>query len=99
MKPIRCRSLTFSRHALERMLQRRVTPAEVRAVVDGGEIVEAYPEDQPFPGYLLLGTVAARSGGPLHVVLGYDSNTETGYVVTTYVPDPAIWHPDWKTRR
>jgi hypothetical protein len=81
------------------MLERRISPAEVRAVVEAGEIVESYPNDQPFPAHLLLGFVAPRGGQPLHVVLGYNGATDTGYVVTVYVPNPAVWQPDWKTRR
>ena len=81
------------------MLERRISPGEVRVVIEAGEIVEGYPDDQPFPAYLVLGFVAARGGQPLHVVLGYNVATDTGYVVTAYVPSSTVWQPDWKTRR
>lgn len=91
-----CASLVFSRHAIERMLDRRITPAEVRAVVTDGEIIEHYSDDVPFPTSLVLGMVGGRA---LHVVLGYDAAIKTGYVVTAYEPDPTLWQSDWKTRR
>ena len=93
---VECRSLIYSRHAIERMLERRIDPSEVRAVVEQHEIVEEDPTDRPYPSYLLLAMVGGRA---LHVVLGYDSASRTGYVVTTYVPEPEYWNPDWKTRR
>ena len=89
-------ALVFSRHALERMIARRIDTADVRAVVESGDTVESYPTDQPYPSALLLGTSAGR---PLHVVVGYDDLTEAAYVITAYEPDAALWHPDWKTRR
>jgi hypothetical protein len=93
---VKCRTLLFSRHATERMLQRRISPREVRPIVERGEVVEEDAQDRPFPSFLLLGIVQGRA---LHVVLGYDEATETGYVITTYVPDLNHWLPDWKTRR
>ena len=78
------------------MLERRIAPTDFRAVVELGLVIEEDRADRPFPSLLPLGTVAGRV---LHVVLGYDAGTETGYVVTTYVPDLTHWHADWKTRK
>jgi hypothetical protein len=36
---------------------------------------------------------------PLHVVAALDPVTGTCHVITTYVPDPAVWQPDFRTRR
>ncbi|WP_414576423.1 DUF4258 domain-containing protein [Anabaena sp. CCY 9402-a] len=51
---------------------------------------------EPFPSYLLFDFAA---GKPIHVVFSYDESTDTGYVVTAYIPDPNIWSNDFKTRR
>lgn len=78
------------------MLERRVSPDDVRSVVDAGETIEEDASDRPYPSFLILG----RAGGRvLHVVLGYDATREIGYVIRTYEPDPESWDPDWKTRR
>ena len=89
-------TLVFSRHAVERMVSRRISTSEVHAIVESGVTVESYPSDLPFPSVLMLGSAY---GQPIHVVVGYDESTETAYVVTTYESDPALWYPDWKTRR
>jgi len=33
------------------------------------------------------------------VVVAEDEAAGVSIVVTAYVPDPALWEPDWKTRR
>jgi hypothetical protein len=81
------------------MLERRISPQDVRHVVEHGQVVETYPDDQPFPAWLLLGYRNDRAAEPIHVVLGYDSRADTGYVVTAYVPHQGQWFPDWRTRR
>lgn len=68
----------------------------LRAVIETGDVVAAYPDDQPFPSYLMLGWSGER---PLHVVVAVDATASRCYVVTAYPPDPALWHADFKTRR
>ncbi len=69
----------------------------MQAVVAYGEVIEENPDDTPFPSYLLLDFV--EEGRPIHVVFSYDESTETGYVVTAYIPDPKLWTNDFRTRR
>lgn len=45
----------FRVHALTRMFERRISVADVRAVVAEGEVIQAYPDDKPYPSKLLLG--------------------------------------------
>lgn len=47
--------LVFRPHAIKRMFERRIGRDEVRNVLDQGEVIEAYPEDRPFPSQLVLG--------------------------------------------
>jgi isocitrate dehydrogenase kinase/phosphatase len=78
------------------MFLRRISQSDVQAIVAYGEVIDQRPNDAPFPSYLLLGFVAGR---PIHVVFSYDESTDTGYVVTAYIPDPRIWQDDFKTRK
>lgn len=78
------------------MFLRRITQEAVKTVIASGEMIAEYPDDQPFPSYLLLDFVDNR---PIHVVFSYDQETDTGYVVTTYISDPDLWHPDFRIKR
>lgn len=91
-----CQNLVFSRHAIQQMFLRRISKIDVQAVVAYGEVIEENPDDTPFPSYLLLDFVEAK---PIHVVFSYDESTDTGYVVTAYIPDPNLWTNNFKNRR
>ena len=91
-----CQNLVFSRHAIQQMFLRRISKGDVQAVVAYGEAIEENPDDTPFPSYLLFDFV---EGKPIHVVFSYDESTETGYVVTAYIPDPNLWINNFRTRR
>ncbi|MFW6044798.1 MAG: DUF4258 domain-containing protein [Planctomycetota bacterium] len=93
---IRCGRLRWRNHALRRLLQRGITRVEVREVLLGGQIIEDYPTDTPFPSALLFATVAGR---PLHVVVAYDDVSGYCYIVTVYEPDTDYFESDFKTRR
>jgi hypothetical protein len=47
-----CKGLEYTRHALEKMFARRISPDIVELVVKTGETVEDYPDDTPFPSCL-----------------------------------------------
>ena len=78
------------------MFQRRVGVAEVRAIIERGEVIEDRPDDLPYASRLLLGAVQGR---PLHVVVAEDAAAASTIVVTVYEPDPALWRPGFKRRR
>jgi hypothetical protein len=88
--------LIFTRHAVEQMFRRRIAAEDVRIVVRTGELIADYPDDQPYPSRLILGHVGGR---PLHVVLAWEAETKTGYVVTAYEPDLDLWEPGFRARR
>jgi hypothetical protein len=94
--PLTCREIIYSGHAVRRMFERDLRPGEVRAVIEGGEIIASYPDDQPYASYLLLRWSHDR---PLHVVLAVDIENRRCYVITAYIPDLTLWQPDFKTRR
>jgi hypothetical protein len=93
---MRCDQIVFSGHAVRRMFERRIGKEEVSAAVASGEVLAEYPDDVPFPSVLLLATVSGRA---LHLVVAEDASNRTCYIVTVYPPDPALWNPDFKTRR
>lgn len=53
-------------HVRERMDQRDITTDELFSLLKRGQIVEKYPDDEPFPSCLVQGTT--RKGRKLHVV-------------------------------
>jgi len=46
----------ISNHARVRMFQRNISTEDIRLVIAQGEIIEDYPDDEPCPSALFLGT-------------------------------------------
>jgi hypothetical protein len=90
------RTLVFSSHAVRRMFARRLSEAEVKIAIDSGTIIESYPDDTPFPSYLVLDFI---DGSPIHVVYSIDESTNIIYVITAYNPDPGIWENNFSVRK
>jgi len=90
------RRLLIRLHAARRMLERNITIDEIEFVIDAGEVIEDYPEDEPFPSRLLLGWPKNR---PLHVVAADESDTDITHVITAYQPDPTQWDEGFKRRK
>ena len=88
--------ILFTGHAVKRMFERSINRREVQDVLENGEIVADYPDDQPFPSGLMLGFVDER---PIHVVVAVEFETKTSYIVTAYDPDPDLWELDFRNRR
>jgi hypothetical protein len=88
--------IVFSGHAVKQMFQRQISRDEVKAVLDSGEVIAEYPDDRPYPSYLMLGMVSQR---PIHAVVAKDAETQTIVVVTAYEPDEDLWQADFKTRK
>ena len=91
-----CKSVRYSRHAIERMFQRSIPPDDVLECIRSGEVIANYPDDSPYPSTLLLGFAGSR---PLHVLAAREPETGNCYVVTVYRPDPELWGSDFRTRR
>ena len=91
-----CKQIKFSSHAIRRMFEREINKNYVVATIREGEVVEEYPDDKPYPTYLLL---SMKGQIPLHVVVGFDREDRTCYVITVYRPNPDIWMPDFRKRR
>ena len=57
-------AVSWTNHAMQRLIQRGITVSEVIEAIMTGEVIEDYPDDYPYPSCLLLG------GNKLHVVCG-----------------------------
>jgi hypothetical protein len=86
--------LRFTRHGLERLFQRKISPKECERVYESGVIIEQYPDDKPFPSKLYLGVIDQRA---LHIVVATEE--QIAHVITAYEPDSNLWESDFKTRR
>jgi hypothetical protein len=87
--------LEFSRHAVDQMLIRDISVAEIRAAFVAGEVIEDYPQDKYGPSCLILGTTV--EGRKLHVQCSHPVRPLVK-IITAYEPDPALWI-DFRVRR
>ena len=85
----------FRVHAVQRMSERKITERDVRGILYGGETIEAYPDDTPYPSRLVLGWCRDR---PLHVVAAENAEAQETIVIPVYDPDPTLWEPDFRQR-
>ena len=88
--------LVFRVHAIQRMFQRGIDADDVRRVIANGEMIEDYPDDTPYPSYLVFGWCGSR---PIHVVAADDAVSQETIVVTVYEPEPDQWDSDFKRRK
>ena len=87
----------FLPHAVQQISrpERMISPAEVRSVVNAGEVIEDYPEDARGHSCLLLGY--GTETRPLHVVCA--PKAEYLAIITAYLPSSDQWEADWRTRK
>jgi hypothetical protein len=88
--------IEWQRHALERMMERGISRETAKNVLLSGELIEDYPNDEPYPSALFLGWVDKE---PFHVVTAFDLVTDYCFIITTYKPDSEHFESDYKTRR
>ena len=88
-------ALRWTSHILERIFRRGISTGDVENALTNGKIIERYPNDYPFPSYLVLGYT--MTGRIIHVVCG--SNGVELWLITAYFPDPAEWSDDFKQRK
>lgn len=89
-------AVEWSAHSLRTMFERDISRQAVKHVLCTGEVIESYPDDEPYPSALVLGFWEDK---PLHVVAAFDAQGKRLYVITAYGPDEKHFEPDWKTRR
>ena len=79
----------------EKLRQRRIKAQDIEESVEGGIIIEDYPDDPRGASCLIFGWVGGR---PLQILCGR-LDAEEILIITAYEPDPSEWKQDWKTRR
>ena len=84
----------WTEHIISRMAKRNISRDDVKQALTSGEIIEDYPDDYPYPSYLIYSKV---SNNPIHVVCGID-NDEL-WLITAYYPDLCEWYDDYRTRK
>ena len=90
----------FTDHARREMAAESLGVIQVDELLEAiasGEVIEDYPDDQPYPSCLVFGR--AQSGRPLHVVCAPVLGEMLLIIITTYEPDPAKWEVDLKKRK
>jgi hypothetical protein len=78
------------------MLERNISIEEIEHIVESGEVIDNYPDDEPFPSRLIFGT---RQNRPLHVVVADETDSDITHVITAYQPDPLRWEDGFKRRK
>ena len=86
----------FLPHALRQMSRpdRMISTAEIRSIIESGEVIEDYPEDARGHSCLILGT--GNGGRPIHVVCSPKDDYLA--IITAYVPDTSEWSDDFRIR-
>lgn len=89
--------ILFLPHALGQMNapDGMISTYEVREVIFHGVVIEDYPTDVRGHSCLMLGFGQGKR--PIHVVCAPQADYLA--IITTYLPGPARWEPDWRTRR
>ena len=87
--------LIFRIHAVQRMLERNISTEEVKGILRAGKVIENYPQDKPYPSYLMLGWVLHR---PIHVEAADNTAAKETVIITVYEPDLAQWEPKFERR-
>jgi hypothetical protein len=85
----------FSKHATDQSILRRISVQGLREAIDGGEIIEDYPNDKYGPSCLIFGLTTTNR--PLHVQCSYPSRPLLK-VITLYEPDADLWI-DFRVRK
>jgi hypothetical protein len=78
------------------MFQRQVMEHDVRVVLSSGAVIEADPDDIPYPSRLILGWSGSR---PLHVVAADNPEDRETIIMTVYEPEPSQWESDFTRRK
>jgi len=91
-----CKTFEFTGHATKQMFARSISVDDVKFVIRKGKCIASYPDDRPYPSYLMLSYIKKR---PVHVVVAVNSKSNTCIIVTAYEPSLDIWKEDFKTRK
>jgi len=78
------------------MFQRALSKNAIKRIIVEGEVIADYPDDCPYPSYLLLGYCEDE---PIHVVVAQEKVSGQCFIITAYKPDREKWSEDFRSRR
>jgi len=89
--------ILYLQHAIRQMSRpdRLIRPAEVRGVIESGEVIEDYPEDSREHSCLLLGE--GEGHRPIHVVCA--PKPDYLAIITAYFPSDDEWDASYRKRK
>lgn len=88
------RKILYSAHVVIQIFKRGISEAEIEHVLNTGVIIREYPDDKPYPSFLILGF---RGSIPLHIVYAINEVGEI-VIITAYQPDDALWNSDYTVK-
>jgi len=91
-----CESFEFTRHAVQKMFERDISITIVKQVVKKGEVIQSYPNDKPYPSFLMLCVINKR---PVHTVLAKDAANKKCIIITVYEPSTELWSNGFRTKK
>ena len=94
---VRAKRYRVTRHATIVRLEQGISTEALARVLLTGDIIERYPDQEPYPACLVLGWLT--SGDPLHIVCSKGNIEPALRIVTIYEPEPELWESDCKTRK
>lgn len=89
--------IIYLSHAVRQLSRpdRMISIADVRNMIDRGELIEDYPEDARGHSRLILGH--GTDGTPVHVVCSPKSDYLA--IITAYLPSLQEWEYDFRKRK
>ncbi len=82
--------IRFKKHAITRMIERKVKIHELEEALLNCKIIETYLDDKPYESYLVIGYTSENK--PLHAVVAIDNDNKILWVITVYEPDRDKWN-------
>ena len=83
----------YSNHCLSRIIERDISIEFIETAIKTGKIINEYPNDKPYPSFLILAFVNKK---PIHVLMAY--YRKICIVITAYWPNETQWENDFKTK-
>lgn len=88
--------LFFRVHAVQRMFEREIPINKISRALQTADVIEDYSAETSAPSQLLIGFQGKR---PFHLVILENAGEGATTVITAYLPDPAKWKKDFRSRR
>ena len=95
-KAIKKGNYEWKKHTLIRLAERNISQDAILEVILKGEVIENYPEDQPFSSCLIFKMIENK---PFHAVVSLDDQNQKAYIITAYEPTLDKFESNFRIRR